>query len=572
MSALVVDLSIKLSNSMKNGLRIVILTAALMLPILGCHQNSDKDIVILCTSDVHCEIQSSENNINPIGYASLSAYKKELEKHNYVTLMDCGDAISGGFVGAVSKGEYIVDIMNEVGYDAMVLGNHEFDFGMDILKERVNAFKGDVLSCNFKYIGQKENKFTKVKPYKVINYGKRKVGFVGVSTPYSITDSTPSHFQEDGVFAYSFSNQTPNEFYTSIQNSVDACYQENANYVFLLAHLGEQEEFKPYSSIDVAQNTKGITAIFDGHSHQIIEDTAIDKDGKNVPIFEPGYQMNRITKLTIKKDQSIDIELVDKIENKDLKIVDLINTVNDKVDKEASEVLAHSDLALSIYDEDGVRKVRSRETQIGNFVTDSYRIIGEAQIGITNGGGIRADLKSGDITFKDIMALHPFGNHIDVVSAKGQQILDYLEFASSKIEKEYYQIDETGKKTSLGEDGSFAQVSGLKYAIDTDIPSSVVLDEKGMYIGIEGPRRVKDVMVLDNDNYAPLNANENYTLCSHNYLLEEGGGGASMFEGATFIKKDLMLDYEILVLYMTDYLDGHLADKYQEVEGRITVI
>ena len=152
---------------MKSYIKSLNVIVLLLASLVGCNQNADKDIVILYTSDVHCGID------NNLGYDSLSAYKKELEKNNYVTLMDCGDNISGDFIGAVSKGEYLIDIMNEVGYDSMIFGNHEFDYGMDVLKERVNQFKGDVLSCNFKYIGNKENKFNRVKPYKIINYGKK---------------------------------------------------------------------------------------------------------------------------------------------------------------------------------------------------------------------------------------------------------------------------------------------------------------------------------------------------------------------------------------------------------------
>ena len=132
-----------------NKFKTLLSISVLSLSLIGCYKEPQKDIVILYTSDVHCGID------NNIGYDSLSAYKKQLEKDNYVTLMDNGDNISGDFIGAVSKGEYIIDIMNEIGYDSMVFGNHEFDFGIDILKERVDQFKGYVLSCNFKYIGKK---------------------------------------------------------------------------------------------------------------------------------------------------------------------------------------------------------------------------------------------------------------------------------------------------------------------------------------------------------------------------------------------------------------------------------
>lgn len=548
-------------------LKTLLFSIFLSLPILGCaNQKISKDIVILYTSDVHCGI--SEN----IGYDSLAAYKKELEQDNYVTLMDSGDCISGDFIGAVSKGEYAIDIMNEVGYDSMIFGNHEFDYGMDILKERVNEFNGDVLSCNFKYTGHKENKFTKVKTYKIITYGKQRVGFVGVTTPYTIIDSTISFFKEDDEFVYSFTGDNKEEFYACVQNSIDACYKEKANYVIVLAHLGKGKEYEPFSSVELINNTKNVTAVLDGHSHKVLKESAKDLDGKNVPLLEPGYKMNNIGQLTIKKDQTIETKLINSLEKKDQDTSDYIASINQKVEELASKVLATSDLALTINSPEGTRMIRTREMPIGNLVSDAYRIVSEAQIGIVNGGGIRADLKKGDITFSDIKAVHPFGNTADVVLATGQQIADYLEFASQKTEKEYYVEDETGKKSPKGENGAFAHVSGLKYTIDTSIPSSVIVDDKGIFIGVNGTRRVKVIQVLENGNYQPLELNKKYQVASHNYLLEEGGDGAVMFKETELVKKDLMLDYEVVVKYIVDVLKGRLSDKYREVEGRITVL
>ena len=540
---------------------------AISMPLLGCQKTSEKDIVILYTSDVHCGIEDE------IGYTSLSAYKKSLEKDNYVTLMDAGDAISGDFIGAVSKGEYVIDIMNEMGYDSMVFGNHEFDYGMDILSQRINEFKGDILSSNFKYIGNKKNKFTKVKPYKVIKYGKKKVGFVGVSTPYTIVDSTPSYFMEDGEYAYSFSNETTSEFYNIVQTNIDACKKEHADFVILLTHLGDGAEYVPYSSPDLINNIQGADVILDGHSHKDFSKIVKDKEGKDRPLLAAGYKMNHIGQVTISKDNLIKTDLIDHLDiEKDPHMVDFIAKINQKVEETASKVVCTSDIELKISDEDGVRMTRTRETPIGNLIADAYRLMSEAEIGVTNGGAIRSDLKSGDITFSDIKALHPFGNTIDVVLASGQQIINYLEFASSKTEKEYYQVDETGKKTPKGESGAFAQVSGLKYTIDTSIPSTVTLDEAGMFSSLGSNRRVKDIMVLKDDKYEPINAEEHYLVASHNYLLEEGGDGATMFKDCPIVKKDLMLDYEILVKYIVDELNGHLKDKYSSPEGRITIV
>ena len=551
---------------MKSYIKTLIVIALLSASLFGCNQNADKDIVILYTSDVHCGID------NNLGYDSLSAYKKELEKNNYVTLMDCGDNISGDFIGAVSKGEYLIDIMNEVGYDSMIFGNHEFDYGMDVLKDRVNQFKGDVLSCNFKYIGNKENKFNKVKPYKIINYGKKKIGFVVVTTPYTIIDSTPSYFQEDGEFAYSFTGDTKEQFYTCVQDNIDACYEQKANYVIVLAHLGEGDEYVPFSSVDLINNTKGVTAIFDGHTHKRLSHDVVDKEGKKVPLLEPGYQMSSIGQLTIKKDQTIKSKLVDKLENKDPHITEFMAEIHQKVDELANQVVATSDLALSIKGPEGTRMIRNREMPIGNLVSDAYRLMSEAQIGFTNGGGIRDDLKEGDITFSDIKAVHPFGNHIDTALISGQNIADYLEYGAQKVQNTYYQELEDGSLVPYAENGGFAHVSGLKYTVDTSIPSPVIVDEKGMFVGINGPRRVKDILVLENDNYVPIDVNKEYLVASHNYYLEECGDGANMFKEAKIIKKHLMLDYECLVRYIVDVLKGQLKDKYSNVEGRITIL
>ena len=148
----------------------------------GCKKKSkevtpkveNKDISIVYTTDVHCGI--NEN----LGYSSLYKYKEDLKKNNYVALVDSGDYLQGDLIGAISNGKYIIDIMNEVEYDVITIGNHEFDYGMSELSTRLSEFNGDVVSCNFTYTGTKENKFNMVKPYVIKEYGDKKVGFIGI--------------------------------------------------------------------------------------------------------------------------------------------------------------------------------------------------------------------------------------------------------------------------------------------------------------------------------------------------------------------------------------------------------
>lgn len=534
----------------------------LLLLLASCVKGpNDKDIVILYTTDVHCGVEEN------IGYAGLSSYRNELEKDSYVALVDAGDYIQGDFIGVVSKGKYIIDIMNEMKYDVVTLGNHEFDYGIDNLSTLMKSFNGDVVSCNIKYNGKNENKLDMVKPYTIKKYGKYKIGFVGVSTPYSLTSSTPAYFMEDGKFVYSFTNDTKEEFYSCVQNNINSCKKAGADYVFLLSHLGYDEN-EDYSSNELVKNISGVKAVLDGHSHLDLNWKPVtDKDGNYVPICDAGYKLNEFGRILIRKDGLIEYDFVREYNEKDEAVADYVKKINDKNAELASALIASSDISLSISDADGVRMVRNRETAIGNLVADSYRAITGADIAAVNGGGIRANLKSGDITFKDIMAVHPFGNMVLMVEAKGQDILDYLEYSSRIVLKDY---KENGR--AIGESGGFANVSGLKYTIDTSIEPDIEIDSNNMFVKVNERRRVKDVYVLENNTYVPLDLNKTYKFASHNYLLQNGGDGASMFMNDKELPFSSKYDYEVLVEYIVDNLHGKLKEKYSNVEGRINVI
>lgn len=145
----------------------------------GCGaEKQQEDIVILYTNDVHCAVDTD------IGYAGLAAYKDWVEeKTPYVALVDCGDALQGDTIGAVSQGEYLVDIMNQVGYDFAVLGNHEFDYGMEQLASLLEKAEAQYLGCNIRYTGTGDSAVSSLKPYEIVSYGDTDVAFVGVSTP-----------------------------------------------------------------------------------------------------------------------------------------------------------------------------------------------------------------------------------------------------------------------------------------------------------------------------------------------------------------------------------------------------
>ena len=544
---------------------LLLLTTILMsLSLASC--NKDKrsdDVVILYTTDVHCGVDEN------LGYAKVEAYKNEmLKSYKYVSLIDAGDYIQGDLIGSFSHGQSIIEIMNKMNYEITTLGNHEFDYGINELSARINEFNGDVVSCNLSYLGSKENKLTKVKPYVIKDYGKLKVGFVGVTTPHTISESTPSIFKEDGQIVYSFANQSLDSYFKCIQDNIDKCNKE-ADYTILLTHCGNGDADKPYSSRDIIKNTSGYLAVMDGHAHSIVDwEILKNKDDKDVVLCDAGTKLNEFGKLVIHKNGTISTELIKEIEQSDENIANFVKELKTQTDQIGNRVVAQSDVDLSISDSNGIRMVRSRETTIGNLVSDAYRVVTNSDIGFINGGGVRADIHAGNVKFSDVLSVNPYFNYIMVKNVTGRDIMDYLEHSSRFTAYEY---SKDGKPN--GEFGGFAQVSGLKYTINTAIPSSVVVDPGTEdFIEVNGPRRVQNIQVFENGSYVDIVENKTYKVSSINYILDEGGNGANMFMDNDEVDIGIKYDYEALIDYLSNYLHGNLSEKYSSVEGRITVL
>lgn len=218
-----------------------------------------------------------------------------------------------------------------------------------------------------------------------------------------------------------------------------------------------------------------------------------------------------------------------------------IAAVQAQYEEQLSQVVGSTDVALVTTDPaTGEYWVRSRETNLGDFCADAYRAVMGADIAFVNGGGIRAELAPGEVTYGDILDLHPYGNALCLVEATGQQILDALEMGARKY-----------PQTS----GGFLQVSGLTYTIDAAVPSSVVVDENGAFQSVDGPRRVTGVKV----GGQPLELDRVYTLASHNYMLKSGGDGYTMFQGCTLLKDETVLDNQALIRYLGQILEGDLS-------------
>ena len=525
----------------------VCLVAAMMPSMVFAANAKSDDIVVLYTNDVHCGIDDS------IGYAGLAAYKADkLKETKNVVLVDAGDAIQGDLAGALSKGDYIVDIMNQVGYDVAIPGNHEFDFGMDQFLALTKKSNAKYISSNF--TDTKANK-TVFDPYVIKELGGKKVAFVGISTPESITKSTPAFFQDEkGNYIYDFCNdKTGKKLYKAVQNAIDAAKAEGADYVIALGHMGIDDQSKPWTSREVIANTTGLNAFIDGHSHSTVASEAVkDKDGKEVTLSQTGTKLAAIGELIITADGKISTSLVTDYAEKDEKTASLIKEVKDKIEAVSSKKVGTSEVLLTTLDAEGKRAVRNQETNMGNFCADAYRIIGGADIGIVQGGGVRADIKAGDVTYGDIIALHPWGNMCGVIEATGQQVLDALELGATNIPDEV---------------AGFLQVSGISYEIDTTVPSTVVIDENKMFVKVAGARRVVNVKV----GGVPIDPKKTYTVASTTYILTQQGDGFTMFDGCKEVTKESLVDTEVIQKYI-EKLGGTIGQQYAKTEGRIKVL
>lgn len=539
-------------------------------PVFAANENiaaDADDIVVLYTNDIHC------TNDEGMAYAAIAGYKAQMEDAigaDNVTLVDNGDAIQGAVLGTLSDGEWIVDIMNEVGYDLAIPGNHEFDFGMDqFLDIANNQADYQYLSCNF----VDKDGTAVLDPYAMVTYGDTDIAYIGISTPETLSKSTPAFFQdENGNYIYGFcQGENGQELYDRVQDTVDAARADGADYVVALAHLGEDLASRPWMSTEVIANTTGIDAVLDGHSHTVdAEQIVKNADGEDVVLSQTGTKAESIGQLTIDpatgemSTQLVKLADVATDSSAYTAAQTYIQGIQEKYQDVVAEVVATSDVTLTVSDPaTGERRVRSAETNLGDLCADAYREVMGADIGFVNGGGVRADIKAGDVTYGDIIAVHPFGNMACLAEVSGQQILDALELGSMYV--------------GTAESGGFLQVSGLKYTINTQLPSSVVVDDTGAFVEVSGARRVSDVQVENRETgaYEPLDPAATYTLASHNYMLKQGGDGFTMFgeDNIKLLLDETMVDNEVLIDYLTENLDGVIGETYADPygQGRITI-
>ena len=543
----------------KRALALILLVVMMLsLAVVPAYaEENDKDLVILYTSDIHCGISQGW------GYAGLYAVKENLARNYNVLLVDDGDAIQGEPIGTMTKGNAIIDIMNAVGYDVAIPGNHEFDYGVEHFLELTKKANFPYISCNFNKDGE-----LLFQPWLIKEVGGMKIGFVGVTTPDTLRSSTPTYFMDDnGNYVYGFFQDSTGEgLYNAVQKAVDEVRAAGADYVIVMGHLGNELEVSPWMYSEVIANVSGIDALLDGHSHDTDQVVMKDKDGKDVVRSACGTKLADIGVLHITRDGKISSELYAWGSSSSLpELLGIENLASEAVyegaaelNEKLAEVVAVADVDLVFYDpeattDDGkpIRIIRRSETNLGDLCADAYRDQSGADIAFVNGGGIRVPIAKGDITLNDILKVHPFGNNLTVIEISGQQVLDALEWSVHSLP---------------GEFGGFNHVSGLTYEVDTTIESPCVQDANGFFDHVdEGmERRVRNVMV----GGEALDPAKTYTLASVDYQLLNHGDGYTMYDGAPVLQNAVKLDNQVLIDYITDTLGGHVGAGYEEPYGQ----
>ena len=511
---------------------------------------ADKEIVILHTNDMHCGVNDN------LGLATVAQMKQNaLQKTPYVALVDAGDAVQGAPIGKLSGGEAVVRMMNAAGYDFAIPGNHEFDYGMERFWQLNKKLKSGYYSANFEDLRTKK---LALPAYKMLQFGDTKVAFVGATTPGTLISSTPAFFQDgQGNYLYGFNeDETGRKLYKALQKSINAARENGADYVFLVGHLGLNGSIEYWNCENVAANTRGVDAIIDGHSHERIQGKHVKNYvGKDVLITQTGTKLKTVGQIVIGTDGKITSTLIKADGGDNAKVQKVISREIAKYEPLLQQPVGEALVQLRSNDpKTGERLVRNNECSLANFVTDAFKKVLGCDVVLVNGGSIRNEIKQGVITYNDLLEAFPFGNMCAVIEVSGQQILEALEMGASHYPDEF---------------GGFCQVAGMEYTINSKIPSTVQLDEKGNFYRIGGIYRVSDVRI----GGKPLDINKKYTVGGTTYALKDGGDGFVMFKGSKLLKDGEKSDVDAIMEYIQKQLDGKIGEQYNNPygDGRIRI-
>ena len=480
------------------------------------------------------------------GYAYIAQLKADYEaKGAEVILVDAGDYSQGTTYVSTTKGADAVTMMNAAGYDVVTLGNHEFDYGYAQLKENMSKAKFKVVCAD---VFNEDGTPIFDANYTYTTKSGVKVGFFGMETPETQTKANPALIK-GLTFA------TGDAFTKAAADQVAAL--KDADVVICLAHLGIDAESAPYRSTDLYAAVKGIDFIIDGHSH-----TVMTKGEKGESIQSTGTAFANIGVIVIdnatKKIESNSLFEIKEDTAKDATVAAAAKTIVDRVDKEYGVVFAKSEVTLN-----GAKAPngnRDSETNNGDLITDAmiWKVMQNKEgltvdadhvVAITNGGGIRAAIKPGDVTKKDINTVLPFGNTVAVIYVTGAELLEALEASTYSLPV-----------------GGFPQVAGINFTLSTAVAYDANAETypASTYYGPKSINRV----VINSINGKEFKADDTYAVVTNNFVA--GGGDTYYAFAAASAQFDTGIPLDEAVMeYVTTELKGVIGAQYAAPQGRI---
>lgn len=466
-------------------------------------------ITILHTNDTHARAVEASP---AMGYAKVAGIADKYRSENPNTLLlDAGDAVHGTTFATLVNGESIVKVMNEMGYQAIVPGNHEFNYGSKHLVELADMMNFPMISANVK----KDDGSLLFDPYIIKEIDGVKVGIIALSTPETMYKTNPKNVEGLDI---TDSAAEAKVWVNEIRSKVDV--------VVVLGHLG-QDASSTDTSLKVVKEVPGIDVFIDGHSHTILQDGLVSDNG--TLIASAGEYTNFVGVIDLWVDggkvTKKQATLIDETEAKDIKpnekVAALVNSIQKEQEPILKEEVANTAILL-----DGKREqVRAGETNLGDLLADALRDVSNADIALTNGGGIRASIEKGIVTKGDIITVLPFGNQVVTLDVKGSDVLAALE---------------NGVASYPEPSGGFPQVSGMTFSIDTSAAEgsrvhSVTIGGKALDPEATYTLATNDFTAVGGDEYTMFNK---YTISGMYGAMDEALIEYMQKLGAVDIKTD----------------------------------
>lgn len=543
---------------MKKSMRFVALVAAIALmfsmtsSVFATSEAKggelDGYVIFLHTNDSHGRIMEDGSSIGMAGVAFLKNVYESAGAS--VIVLDAGDTIHGLPIVTASKGESVVDVMNQIGYIAMAPGNHDFNYGYEhLLGLADDKMDFPVLAANVTYEADGSLVF---EDNIIVTVDGIDIGIFGMATPETVTKTNPNN-----VIGIDFNEDELPEI---AQAQVDTLRAEGCEVVIMLGHLGDDASSEPYRSTDILAEVTDIDFVIDGHSHSaydeenLVNGTLVCSAGEYTEsIGVIAYHDGAVEEagLVHYDDLCADTGEVDEEGNPimefvgtDSVITPLVQSYYDEMMAIYAEVIGHTDVFLN-----GTRQyVRTQETNLGDLAADAILAAAPgADFALTNGGGIRADIQIGDITRYDLFTVFPFGNMVATVELTGEQLIYILEAATHACPNA---------------DGAFPQVSGLTFEIHT------YKAYEGEYANPTNPgSRIQNVRI----NGELVDPEATYTMATNDFLAAGGDTYAILadnyLEGGILIGVNLE---DALINFMQGIEDN--CASYAEPAGRINII